>query len=253
MSRAATDSRKTEHALSALAPCTCSPFFEDEWVTLYCGDALQILPQLPEADAIITDPPFNVGKDFANEDLTPKEWQAFCTRLALAMWENGAGNVLVEVGKNDQTMRQELDRWMPYRYAMALNYTNSMRNGAVGYANFGLVLWYGEGKCHNRYKDRLDSALNDSRSEFKHPSPKELAHYGKLVEMFTPEGGTVIDPFAGSGTTLRAAKDRNRRAIGIELDPAHCETIVARLSQDVLNFSPNDNSPKTHQDNCSER
>ena len=215
-------------------PSSPKPYYNEDGVTLYHGNALEIIPALPKMDAWITDPPFNAGKDFANDNLTPKQWRAFCARLAMMAWESGTGNVLVEVGKNDETMRQELDRWLQYRYALALNYTNSMRQGTVGYANFGLVLWYGDGKCHQRYKDRLDSALNDTRAEFAHPSPKELQHYGKLVEMFTPDGGSVLDPFAGSGTTLRAAKDMNRRAIGIELDERYCEIIARRMSQGVL-------------------
>ena len=53
-----------------------------------------------------------------------------------------------------------------------------------------------------------------------------------LVTLVTPPGGTVLDPFAGSGTTLQAARDKGFRAIGVEADVDHCELIVARLSKD---------------------
>lgn len=213
------------------------PYYEENGITIYHGAAFDVLHTLESADAIITDPPFNVGKEFANDDLTPKQWRAFCARFAIAAWENGADNILVEVGKNDSTMRQELERWHEYRYAIILNYTNSMRNGAVGYANFGLVYWFGDGKCHQRYKDRLDSALHNTKDEFTHPSPKEVVHYARLVEMFTPEGGSVIDPFMGSGTTLVAAKQLGRKAIGIEIEEKYCEIAVKRLAQGVLDFA----------------
>ena len=213
------------------------PYYEENGIVIYHGDCREILPELEKVDAIITDPPFNVGKDFANDDLTPKQWRAFCARFAIAVWENGADNILVEVGKNDSTMRQELERWHEYRYAIMLNYTNSMRNGAIGYANFGLVYWFGDGKCHQRYKDRLDSALHNTKDEFTHPSPKEVGHYARLVEMFTPEGGSVLDPFMGSGTTLVAAKQLGRKAIGIEIEEKYCEIAVKRLAQGVLDFA----------------
>lgn len=198
---------------------------------MWHGDALEVLPTLQPVDAVITDPPFNAGKAIANDNLDPKEWRAFCNRLALALWTNGAPNVLVETGKDDATMRQELERWMPYRYALALNYTNSMRNGAVGFANFGLVYWFGEGKCHERYMDRLDTALISTKSEFTHPTPKMVPHYARLVAMFSPAGGTVLDPFTGSGTTGVAAVQAGRRFIGIELDRQHFDTACERISR----------------------
>lgn len=197
--------------------------------TLYLGDALEVLPTLPTVDAVITDPPFNAGKAIANDNLGAKEWRAFCNRLALALWANGAPNVLVETGKDDATMRQELERWLTYRYAVALNYTNSMRNGAVGYANFGLVYWFGDGKCHERYMDRLDAALISTKDEFSHPTPKMVPHYARLVAMFSPKGGTVLDPFSGSGTTGIAAVQNGRKFIGVEIDAAHFDTACRRI------------------------
>jgi DNA modification methylase len=143
--------------------------------------------------------------------------------------------VVIEVGKNDIVMRQEFERWMDFRYSICLNYTNSMRNGVVGYANWGLALWFSNGgKCHNRYKDRIDSALHSTKGDFEHPSPKEVGHYSRLVSMFTPSGGTVVDPFMGSGTTLLACKAEGRRAVGIEIEERYCEIAAKRLSQGVL-------------------
>jgi hypothetical protein len=136
----------------------------------------------------MTDPPFNAGKAIANDNLDPKAWRAFCNRLALALWTNGAPNVLVETGKDDATMRQELERWLPYRYAVALNYTNSMRNGAVGYANFGLVYWFGEGKCHERYMDRLDAALIKHQGRVHAPNAEDGAALRAVGGDVQPEG-----------------------------------------------------------------
>jgi site-specific DNA-methyltransferase (adenine-specific) len=194
---------------------------------LYLGDCLEILPTLAKVDAVITDPPFNAGKDFANDALSADEWAAFCCRVAGAV-SGKCANALIEVGKSDTEMRHAFDAVMRYRWAIALNYTNAMRQGAVGYSNFGLVLWYGE-KCYQRFMDRIDCALHSTIDEFSHPSPKEIGHYEQLCAMFTPKDGSVLDPFMGSGTTGVASMRHNRKFIGIEIEPRYFDIACERI------------------------
>jgi DNA modification methylase len=77
--------------------------------TLYLGDCLEILPTLPKVDAVITDPPFNAGKAFQNDEMPEDEWRAFCGRLAGAVAKLAPTNALIEVGKNDSHMRAAID------------------------------------------------------------------------------------------------------------------------------------------------
>lgn len=67
-----------------------------------------------------------------------------------------------------------------------------------------------------------------------HPNQKPLAGMKKLLSTYAPERGTVLDPFLGSGTTLRAAKDLGMNGIGIEIDPMWCRFAETRLRQGVL-------------------
>ena len=66
------------------------------------------------------------------------------------------------------------------------------------------------------------------------PRPKPLPWMKWAVALVSRPGETVIDPFMGSGTTLRAAKDLGRRAIGIEIEERYCEIAAKRLGQEVL-------------------
>lgn len=203
-------------------------------VTLYQGDYLHYVQKMLDADidAVITDPPFNAGKDFDNDDLSELDFRAFCNWFALSLYKVNPKNILVEVGKGDKIMRQELERYFDFRYSICLNYTNSMRNGAVGYANWGLVLWFSSGgRVHNRYKDRLDSALHNTKGEFEHPSPKEVNHYSQLVRMFSSEGMTIFDPFMGSGTTGIAAVQMGRKFVGCEINPDYYAIAERRIKQ----------------------
>lgn len=74
-------------------------------------------------------------------------------------------------------------------------------------------------------------------AKFDHPSQKPYPYMTWLVNRLSEEGQIILDPFIGSGTTLRAAKDLRRKAIGIEIEEKYCEIAARRLGQEVLDFS----------------
>jgi len=210
------------------------PYFETKLGKLYHGDCFDILPKLSGIDVVITDPPFNVGKKFENDDLSVLDFKAFCNRFALSLHYLSPLNIVVECGKNDSTMRAEIERYFDFKYTVCLNYTNSMRQGSVGYANFGLIYWFSrDGKCYQRYKDRIDSPLRSTKGKFKHESPKEIQHYFKLVEMFSRSDHMICDPFMGSGTTALACEKLQRKWIGVEVSKDYCDVIVNRVRSEI--------------------
>jgi site-specific DNA-methyltransferase (adenine-specific) len=91
----------------------------------------------------------------------------------------------------------------------------------------GRSQWNGGGK-HGVYVIPKGSDGNTGRNV--HPTQKPEALMSQLVADFTDDGDTILDPFAGSGTTLVSAKKLGRKAIGIEMNERHCESVARRLS-----------------------
>eukprot|EP00919_Chromeraceae_sp_WS-2016_P011436 GHVR01026694.1.p2 GENE.GHVR01026694.1~~GHVR01026694.1.p2 ORF type:complete len:119 (-),score=22.53 GHVR01026694.1:329-685(-) len=107
-----------------------------------------------------------------------------------------------------------------------------MTRSAVANANiWEPILVYG---CKGFGRDGVTATI--SPQPFDHPCPKPLKLFAWLIRKATGEGDTILDPFMGSGTTLRAAKDLGRKAIGIEIEEKYCEIAAKRLAQEVLPF-----------------
>jgi len=98
------------------------------------------------------------------------------------------------------------------------------------------------GMCRSSRSDRLFHRHNVDRKKdytgrcgadlMPHPTPRRLEHVRWLVHQFSDT--QVVDPFCGSGTSLIAAREHGRRAIGIEIEEKYCEIAVKRLAQEVL-------------------
>ena len=93
------------------------------------------------------------------------------------------------------------------------------------------------GKGTNAGCDVIKAPIIPDESISGHPCPKPLAWASGLIALF-PNAQTILDPFVGSGTTLVAAKQYGRRAVGIEREEKFCEIAAKRLMQDVLQFDP---------------
>lgn len=89
-------------------------------------------------------------------------------------------------------------------------------------------------KDHKFIKRIPDVIYNDRTGNNLHPTEKPIDLLMRLIDC--NEGDLVLDPFMGSGTTLRAAKDLGRKAIGIEIEEKYCEIAVKRLQQEVFDF-----------------
>lgn len=219
-----------------------STYYEDELVTLHHGDCLEITDWL-EADVLVTDPPYGIawsthggGRDLRN--WSPRQPKAGIvndhdTSARDAVLEEWAGRPAVVFGSPL--------RPAPADTIQALVWRKPVDSGVVG-ARFiwrrdweAIYLlghpWPRKGPTRSSVIES-HGGLNRYRNGHPHAKPVDLMEH--LIAECPP--GVIADPFAGSGSTLVAAKRQGRQAIGVEIDEAHCELIASRLSQGVLDF-----------------
>ena len=228
-----------------------APYYSDEWVTLYHGDCREVPPVLA-GDVLITDPPYGFGAYESDRAVLPplSEWVTEFATVAVF----GYPELLVRWCVAEEVVPSEWVTWWP---------TNPMRGrdaqlqreteaiavfGAVPgrplREQAGATVRYArkyQGSENPRGAATLGDVWRDAKPGMAfqshlrlHPNEKPLSLMRKLVTLCSETGATVVDPFAGSGTTLRAAKDLGRKAIGIEIEERYCEIAARRLSQEVL-------------------
>jgi DNA modification methylase len=216
-----------------------TPYYDDGTCVIYHGDAREILPSLPEAAVILTDPPYGIGLEYDNY-VDSGDGLAKIIRDLHPLMLSQAPVVALTCGIAN------IHRWPAPRWVLCW-YQPGAR-GATGYWGFNLwqpVLVWGTDpylkRGLGRRPDFISVAATNADAEGRvnraagHPCPKPLNAWKKILVRVCPdEKALVVDPLMGSGVTLRAAKDTGRRAIGIEISERYCEIAASRLAQEVL-------------------
>lgn len=204
-------------------------FHEEPGVTLYCGDAIELLPLLDPVDAVVTDP---VWPNRSADVFPGVNAEAL---LGNALFLVQAKRVVLHLGcgSDPRILAAVPERW-PFIRVCWLEFAcpgkegRLLKSSDVAYV-FGEYPPIEPGRFLMRgWALNVDGTTNKNG----HPSPRRLTHVQWLVSEFAR--GPVLDPFAGSGTTLEAAKNCGLPAIGIEIEPRYCEIAVKRLRQEVL-------------------
>lgn len=202
------------------------PYYEDEFVTLYHGDCREIVPSLGLGQyALVTDPPYGHGKKWSGgtwaanpiyDDCFDWDAETFPLDDLLALI-NGAKQAVVWGGNYYALPPSRA--WLAWRKIPAMQ---TMADFEMAWTNL----------------DRPSALFEKSRNPDgtrQHPTQKPLSVILWALGFIDPTL-TILDPFAGSGTTLVAAKNVNRRSVGVELSERYCEVIASRLSQSVLDL-----------------
>jgi site-specific DNA-methyltransferase (adenine-specific) len=243
------------------------PYYADERVTLYHGRLEDMLPALGViADVCVTDPPY--GETSLEWDRWPDGWPGIVAAAlppVSSLWCFGSMRMFLE--RRDEFalwhFAQDLvwekhngssfvaDRFKRV-HEHALHFYRGPWKGLhadpqreAGGRDFGIVRRSADRTRHTGSvgaQTVADDGLRLVRSVLKvattttskHPTEKPTGILDPLIAYSCPPGGTVLDPFAGSGSTLDAARCSGRNAVGIEASEAYCEVIAKRLSQTSL-------------------
>lgn len=204
------------------------PYYDDgNGIVIYHADCREILPHLPKVDLVLTDPPYGIGFAAQPTDyqrirgFKPTSWDdkpVDSETIALIM---KMGRISIIWGGNYYSMP-------PSRGWLA--WTKPDSPPSMGNVEFA---WTSMDRCARHI---IQSIAATNAERVGHPTQKPLAVILWAIEQAPNDCTTILDPFMGSGTTLRAAKDLGRQCIGIELEEKYCEIAAKRLRQEVLQF-----------------
>lgn len=237
------------------------PYYQRGGITIYHGDCREVLPGLAPADHVITDPPYEaqahtkqrrkLGKkavgggrliveaplpfepiDDASRALVSRELARLARRWTLVFCQIEGAHRWREELESGGLRYMRTCLWvkpdgMP-------QYTGD-RPG-MGYETFIAMHAAGKSRWNARGRRGVWIVNKNDRSvpPGTHPTLKPQALMLELLRAFTDPGEVILDPFMGAGSTLRAAQDLGRSAIGIELDERYCEVAAKRLEQETL-------------------
>jgi site-specific DNA-methyltransferase (adenine-specific) len=246
------------------------PYYEHNGISIFLGDCRDVLPTLQErVDLIFTSPPYNLaiapdgdggfskqsiaakGRKFRdgygvhNDAMTPEQYSEWQRSVLTECWRVVDDTGAIFYNHKPRVVSGEL--WLP----LTLNPGLPLRQILIWDRGGGVGL--GDGHfCSNHewimvlarsgfeLRDRTASAIGDvwhiryETEKLGHPAPFPVELPARAIVATGAQ--TVLDPFMGSGTTLRAAKNLGRRAIGIEIEERYCEIAARRLSQEVMEF-----------------
>ena len=219
-----------------------TPYYDQDGITIYHGDCREILPTLEPVDLVLTDPPYGIinrpthglrsinkgGADIVDFDIGD---------VATSLMALCSGSFYVWCGTEQVSYWREsfVCGGLSTRLCIWEKANPSPMNGQHIWLSALESCVYAKGKG-GTFNAFCETPIWRSQpgNESEHPTEKPRWLMKKLILTSSNNGDTVLDPFMGSGTTLRAAKDLGRKAIGIEIEERYCEIAANRMAQGVL-------------------
>jgi site-specific DNA-methyltransferase (adenine-specific) len=211
------------------------PYYQDAWATIYHGDCREILPTLPKVDLVLTDPPYGMDYQSARRiDWQRKEKIKGDIEFPLWIFDLLQPLIALFVWCRWDNLR-ELPK--PKSFIAWDKGNHSMGDLQHEFGRQWEACAFYPGPQHSFLKRPVDivRAKRVPPEQLSHPNEKPVAAIIPLIE--SHPGEIILDPFMGSGSTLRAAKNLGRKSIGIEIEEKYCEIAAKRLSKEVFDFS----------------
>ena len=232
------------------------PYYEQDGITIYHGDCMEVMPNLHDVGLVLTSPPYNLdmtgynaewdrlatGYDIHSDSMPHDEYVAWQQRVTRACWDALADDGALFYnhkpmigGTRPVRLPLELVGSLPVRQIVIWDRGSGFNRNPTHFvpvSEWVLIVAKARFRITTRSMDDVWRVPFETGNE--HPAPFPLSLARRAVA--ATAAGVVVDPFMGSGTTLRAALDCNRKAIGIELSERYCEIAANRLAQGVLNL-----------------
>ncbi len=211
------------------------PYYTEPGIEIYHGDCREVLPGLGKVDLVLTDPPYGMGmtgqtggagkgkgatrtRDYGDVawDGEPVNWGLLWELLTLGKYACCWGGNYYPVPPSPS--------WLVWDKMNTGNFADC----ELAWTNYGSAVRIIHHLWNGMARKNLEPRF--------HPTQKPLDVMKWAITKCPGEPQAILDPFMGSGTTLRAVKDLGRKAIGIEIEEKYCEIAVKRLRQEVLDL-----------------
>lgn len=215
---------------------TDTPYYKDDFVTIYHGDCREILPTLGRFDLLLTDPPYGIGQDkgmgsggysFGGKKRTARGYAGGWDKSTpddetLTLCLAASTTQIIWGGNYMAAMLSQQPKWLVWDKQQTM----------PTYSDAELAWTTLPGASVKMFR-QCGAGLMAVEKERFHPTQKPVALMQWCIGL-AGDVSTIIDPFAGSGTTGRAAKDLGKQCVLIEREEAYCEIAAKRMAQEVL-------------------
>ena len=238
------------------------PYYSDKWVTIYCGDCREVLPQLDvKVDLVLTDPPYEwndvtggiiktrlsdqwgYGGMLRQADIT-----AGIQQIPFNEWFGLVESIMFDdsdiyIFSNDKNIHKIVNEMARHKLRLHNILIWKKNNSTPNHwymktCEFIIYGFKGRARPINDIGcSHFFEIPNITPSDKTHPTEKPAALLTPLINNSTDGNAMVLDPFLGSGTTCYCAKKLNRYSIGIEIEEKYCEIAAKRCSQSVMELN----------------